>query len=184
MNSTFPDFQEKHGIDNNRRGIPSKVIDFYRERIPNEIIQEWEAVGWGSYGNGLIWLVDPQKFEDLLEDWGVRDTDSCVLVRTSFGDLFLWKDSSFWRVSVKYGRLMELTEVSEILFEIIFCDDIYLNDALNIKLHNEATKKLGILEEEDCYAFEPAIALGGGGDLESIKVVKLREHLHFLSQLI
>jgi hypothetical protein len=59
-----------------------------------------------------------------------------------------------------------------------------LDDVLDQKLFQKARKKLGPIEYDECYGFEPAIALGGPGTLSTLRRVKLREHLSLLAQLV
>ena len=55
---------------------------------------------------------------------------------------------------------------------------------LEQKLFRKALKKLGPLQHDECFGFEPAIALGGSESVENVRIVKLREHLSILSQLV
>jgi hypothetical protein len=45
-------------------------------------------------------------------------------------------------------------------------------------------KRLGRLRFDQCYAFEPVLALGGTGEAETTKIVKIREYLGILSQIV
>ena len=55
---------------------------------------------------------------------------------------------------------------------------------LKASLFERARELLGPPERDECYAFEPALALGGPGTLETIRRVQLREHLGILAQLV
>lgn len=46
-----------------------------------------------------------------------------------------------------------------------------------------AKKKLGILKEDEMYAFVPALMLGGRPDLKNLEKLKAIEHLILLSQI-
>jgi hypothetical protein len=46
-----------------------------------------------------------------------------------------------------------------------------------------AKKKLGLLTQDEMYAFVPALAFGGSRDLANLEKVKAVEHLILLSQI-
>lgn len=179
----FTKFNQKHGSGMKCRKIPNEKIKLYKDKLPENILLEWNNSGWCGYSDGLIWIVDPCNFHNILEDWIGESQSSFVFARTSFGDMFVWQESSVWHLSPMYNEHFRITSMIEILFEVTLCSDEYLTDALNMELHKKAVDRLGILNYDECYAFEPAIALGGSGTLDNIRVVKLLEHLNFLYQL-
>lgn len=87
-------------------------------------------------------------------------------------------------LDVLYGRITERTKNVEVLFEYTLSKDSYLDDVVGRKLFNEVLPKLGSLKSDECYAFVPALALGGSYDVKSLQKVKLREHLAMLRQLV
>lgn len=179
----FKKFQERHGLPKQSCVVPATTINNYQSLLPNLLIDEWKEFGWCSYAKGLIWLVNPDDFKDILEEWKIDFESSFVFARTSFGDMLLWDTERVKYISVLYKDIFNLSESLSVIFDITLCDQNYLEDVLDIKLHNEAVKKLGILEYDQCYAFEPALALGGSGNIETIRKAKLREYLYLLSQL-
>ncbi len=176
-------FQEKHGSPEQCRTVPSEIIKNYQNFLPNLIIAEWNEVGWCSYSQGLIWIVNPSDFQTILQEWQINFESSFVFARTSFGDLILWDGERVKYLSVLYKDIFNLSEDLRILFNLTLCDQSYLEDVLDIELHKKAVKKLGRLQYDECYTFEPALALGGSGDIETVNKAKLRECLYFLSQL-
>lgn len=50
-------------------------------------------------------------------------------------------------------------------------------------LFKRALRKLGPLQSDEMYGFEPALTIGGTPNLEHLVKVKMVEHLVFLSQL-
>jgi hypothetical protein len=106
-----------------------------------------------------------------------------VFARTAFGDLFLWRNNQVEFLSTQYARFAELTDDISLVFEHSLCDDRYLNNGLDRKLTVKATKKLGPLSPDECYGFEPVLALGGSGKIDTVQKVKLVEYLSMLSQV-
>jgi hypothetical protein len=57
--TTFPDFHKKHGAGENCVAAPKDVIEQYRSRLPDPLLELWQQSGWCSYAKGLIWIVNP-----------------------------------------------------------------------------------------------------------------------------
>lgn len=164
--------------------VSQKTIDQYKDRLPATLIDHWKEQGWCGYLNGLLWIVNPQDFEAAIVDWVTeQDQPAFVFARTSFGDLFVWANNQVYFLSIHHGWFEDLTVDMEIFFNGILCDKQYLNIGLRGALHQKALPKLGALEPDECYAFVPALALGGSEEVRSLQRVKLREHLAFLVQL-
>jgi len=66
----------------------------------------------------------------------------------------------------------------------LLCDPEIREKILRAPLFEKALPLLGSPSRDECYAFEPALALGGSGDLETIRRVKMREALGVLAQLV
>lgn len=184
MKSKFQEFRNKYCLDEQRKEVSLSIIQGYKGKLPDDILKEWEDVGWGSYGQGFFWLVNPSDFQDLLKEWKCYSSESYVFARTSFGDMYVWKDSAIWHISVHYGELSRLTKMPEILFDVTLCSEGYVNDVLDMELHIKAVQEVGSLKYSESYCFEPALALGGTKSVEKISIVKMREHVYFLSQIM
>lgn len=180
----FKDFKKKHGPAAQCRPATPKAIATYREKLPGLLIAEWEESGWCSYGDGLIWLVDPDFLMVSVREWLGKSSHAVPFARSAFGHLFLWDDAGGHMLDPQHGTLAKIVNKIEIVFDYVLCRKEYLEDVLDQKLFVKARKRLGGLEFDECYGFEPAIALGGPGTLDTLRRVKLREHLSILSQLV
>lgn len=58
-----------------------------------------------------------------------------------------------------------------------------IDDIKEKKLFQRALKKLGRLSQDEMYAFEPALCLGGLSILGNLRKVKIIPHLFLLEQL-
>jgi hypothetical protein len=165
--------------------VPDEVIDRYAARLPAPLIGHWRDAGWCGYAGGLIWVVNPLGFEDVLVEWGdLFAGDALVFARTAFGNLFVWQDGKVHFASIHYGWKKSLTDNVEIFFEVLLCDDRYVAEGLDGRLYWKALPRLGRPAADECYAFVPALVMGGPGTAETLHRVKLREHLGFLAQVI
>jgi hypothetical protein len=59
----------------------------------------------------------------------------------------------------------------------------HFNDESGTPMFERALKKLGPLESDEMYAFEPALIAGGKMDVDKLAKVKLDQHLTILRQL-
>jgi hypothetical protein len=178
----FPKFLTKNGPAIDCTPATATVINKYAKTLPAPLIEFWKERGWCGYANGLIWLVNPADFADVLEDWDVPKK-SIAFGRTAFGDLFLWAEKQVQFLFVHHGRITEMTDDIEMFVEMMLCNDDYLENGLMGKQYKKLVKRLGQPGPDECYAFVPALALGGKGDLATVQRVKLREQLAILAQL-
>ena len=72
-----------------------KIIAAYEHKLPEQLFKYWRELGWCAYGDGLIWMVNPAEYEEVLQNW-IEGTvfedrdDLSVVARTAFGELYIW----------------------------------------------------------------------------------------------
>ena len=181
--AAFSKFKKKHGAGAFCTSAPQDIINSYQNRLPAPLLEKWQESGWCCYGKGLIWLVNPLDFNEVLEDWLDASENALIFGRTAFGDLFLWHNDEVQYLHTQYARLESLVNDINFFFEFALCDDGYLDTVLDRKLFRKALKQLGQLKRDECYGFEPVLALGGSGEIDTVRKVKLREYLGLLSQV-
>ncbi len=182
--SPFVTFLETHRPSTECRKVPSARVKDFEAIFPQPLLQHWQAEGWCGYADGLLWVVDPHELEDPLKEWLEKEYEPAwAFARTAFGDVLFWHDEKAYYLHVLYGKVAELTDDLELLFEYTLCQDSYLNKVVDRKLFKKALARLGSLASDECYAFVPAIAMGGSSKVNTIEKAKLREHLSFLAQL-
>ncbi len=150
------------------RSVPAEKLTRFAGKLPEQLLSYWRLYGWSGYGNGLFWTVDPDAFEPALEAWigdmpFMKEDSYHVIARSAFGELFLWgaRSGKSIKIMSHWGQ----------------------NDCLDRPLFDRAVKSLGPLAADEMYGFEPALALGGKAELESLRRVKAVEHLVLLAQL-
>jgi hypothetical protein len=196
------EFINEFGEPTHRTTVPAESIERWRGRLPDQLLTYWQQEGWCGYANGLIWTVDPEDYEDLIDEW-LEDTpleglDSFhVIARTAFGDLFACGEKVGPVVNVScqlhavfaLARELRAKSQADLDFEVrgFFggstrrgCDMTTEHDGY---LFERAVKKLGPLAPDEMFALEPALAAGGTIALENLARVKLDPHLTILRQL-
>ncbi|MDQ1639053.1 MAG: hypothetical protein QOF62_2392 [Pyrinomonadaceae bacterium] len=182
--SHFEDFERTYGPPENCEKPTEEVIRQNEAALPKELLDHWREVGWCSYGKGLLWFVNPQQFEGVIDDWVEFEPGSAlVFLRTAFAHLYLWHDGYVYSLDVQRGGLSQVTKDITRIFTLL-CNPQMQEKILRVPLYEEAMKRLGPPDRDECYGFEPALALGGPGTVDTIKRVKIREHLGILAQLV
>jgi hypothetical protein len=195
-------FIGEFGEATQRVEVPLAKIEKWRGKLPDQLLKYWEQEGWCAYTNGLFWTVDPDEYEDLIDEW-LKDTkleqlDSFhIIARSAFGDLYACGERTGRSITVAcpLNAISALrTELSpktkddlDLSIRAFFAfsepTDFDLRDEHGKPLFERATKKLGLLEADEVYGFEPAIVLGGKMRLENLSKLKLDVHLTVLRQL-
>jgi len=198
----FDYFIGKFGEPTHRTAVPADSIERWRGRLPEQLLTYWQQEGWCGYADGLLWTVDPDDYEDLIDEW-LEDTpleglDSFhVIARSAFGKLYACgeKVGPVVTVSCPLHAIFALTKelhprtAEDLDFKIrgFFggktrraCDLTTDHDGY---LFERALAKLGPLAPDEMYALEPALAAGGTIALENLARVKLDPHLTILRQL-
>lgn len=180
--------------------VPDTSLAKYKYKLPAQLLTFWEQDGWGCYGNGIFWIVNPDDFTGILAMW-LLDTELAkidsyhVFARNAFGDLYVWGE--------KYQR--HFTIIS--LYNTIYVDmqsmqrsvknpNLEMESFLVTKekksfdrfdvegklLFGRALSRLGSLKYDEMYGFEPALIAGGSQEIEKLVKVQLFAHLAILRQ--
>ena len=199
INEEMVDLFEDNGAFSNSRKIGSEIIEKYTGILPEFLIQLWRQRGIGSWAGGFLSLCIPSDFDGLLSqvfhaDKDFSHQDCHVLGYSAFGQILAWSERH-WIVEIDLlrGRMScpgliypeKKTDPDMSVLLSILTDNETLNayDDDGKPLFARARKKLGPLEQGECYGFFPALAMGGAPDLKNLKRVKALEHFIFLAQL-
>lgn len=163
--------------------VDDNLISKYREIAPPELITHWQTDGLRCYGNGLLWFGNPDSLGQAAVSFSSELSEHLVFARTAFGDLYSTKNDSVYLTQVQTGEVFMCSKGFDIFGFLSLHDDEYVEGSLLKPLFVQASKKLGPISSDECYAFTPALVLGGDGTLETLKKVKLSEYLDILSQL-
>lgn len=160
-------------------------MEKYRGRLPDGLVDEWTTNGWCRYANDVFWFVNPDLYVDVvsqwLPEWAAEDA-AVVFARSPFGDLLVSHDGKPGQLNVHYGRYVEIGGRLDVFLGYVL-DSGYVDHAMDGELARQAVGKLGALEDDEMFTFEPALALGGAHELGYVQKVKLFPQLSLLAQL-
>ncbi|NUT63115.1 GAD-like domain-containing protein [Herbaspirillum sp. C9C3] len=181
--------------------VPAASFEKWRGKLPDQLLKYWKREGWCEYVNGLFCTVDPDDYEDIVDQWladtGLNEIDAFhVIGRSAFGDLYLFGEKTGRSVTIaatlnmitvlqnklKEKRKRELDFSIRCFFSFIKPSQLDMEDENGQPLFERARSKLGPLEPHEIYGFEPAIVLGGKVLLENLAKVNAKVHLTILRQ--
>ncbi|MFW3166751.1 GAD-like domain-containing protein [Pseudomonas syringae pv. syringae] len=194
MDEHYAFFLQKFGPAMERREVPASSIAKYKHRLPDQLLDYWADHGWSGYAEGLFWTVNPQDYEEILDQW-LSDTKFCsqdnyhVIARSAFGKLYVWGEKNGVSLTITSSMARYVERESKFKGDAL---DLGIRAFFSTKspktngfeeLFLPALETLGLLKADEMYGFVPALALGGPMELKNLKKVKTIEHLTFLSQL-
>ena len=208
MNKFFDNFYNYAGFGPAIKAtMPTQeTLDFFKDKLPERLLEYWQEYGFCGWGNGIFWMVNPQDYHEILQTWlegtefaerEKNGSDSYYVIgRGAFGDLIVWGKTSgrSIKINANFGmffprdgtkKLKERGEERsvELFFATMSKESYDQDDVSESPLFERALNKLSPLEADEMYAFVPALVLGGVNKLENLQKVKAIEHLNFLAEL-
>jgi len=197
----FQSMIDNLGEATSRREVPAASIDKYQSKLPPALLGYWREEGWCSYADGLFWIVDPDAYKATLDMWlqgsGLAEIDNYhVIARDAFGSLYAWGERYQRKITVSSlaGGIVALKNQLQkanpqpdrslgIFLGSTRRDSLDFDDNQGKPLFQRALAKLGPVAEDEMYAFEPGLCIGGKADLEQMVKVNMVEQLMILDQL-
>lgn len=192
----FADFAPRPDV----RPAPASSIARYRGELPDRLLRLWESNGWGGYGDGLFWIVDPEAYAPVVEAW-LEDTPFSTfdryhaIARSAFGWLFLWGAQTGPSLSISTpqamlnakgdGKTLAPEKADVTISSFLISKQRRLLDECDARkkpLFERAARKLGPLAADEMYGYEPALAIGGSNDLENLVKVNAIVHMSILAE--
>ncbi len=192
---------ERFGPPFAKRDVPPEKIEKFRGKLPDKLLEYWQAYGWCGYAEGLLWTVDPDEWEHVLDAW-IGDTPFMerdayyVIARSAFGELILWGTNTGQSLKIvpSYGWAFPAFDAEafrkrgpdrsiQLFFSSSSRETYDLSDLKDKPLFEQALAKLGPLDHDTMYGFVPALALGGQPSVDNLQKLDAHVHLEILSQL-
>lgn len=156
--------------------VEDRIINKYKGKVPQEIIDFWEKYGFGSFLGGYLKSVNPEVFEEVLKEGSQRFQDGIVLFATGMGDLIIWSNNYVRVLNYRYGRIDTIMAGFDFFFDDL--NDIGFREKdLKWAPYEEAVNLLGTTEYDECFGYVPLLGLGGSEKVENLEKVKLIEHI-------
>ncbi len=161
------------------------LIESYQGRLPDDLLGFWQEFGFGNFMNGYLKIFDPMDYQPFMEkSYSVYKEPTIVFGATGFGDLLIWEGEYVKQLNYRLGTTKNCGSSIEMLFDVRFARWDVVEQSMQAKQFRPAVERLGEPAIDECFAYVPALALGGSEKVENIQKVKLREHLSILAQIV
>lgn len=189
-------------IEIDKKPTPEFIAQ-HEHTFPEYLFYIWDKLGFASFEHGGFWLVNPIEYEDILElclkDTNFPEHDEFyVISRSAFGELYTVGKNTRSKLTIDMVNLRiyptlrddenntELALLRSLLSSITMegskkAIDIF--DKNENLLFDRCLTSLGALKENEIYAFEPPVVLGGPQLIENIRKADLFQYIPFVAQL-
>ena len=191
LDEDFEWFLEKFGEPRKTQSVTQELLNKYRGKLPDRLLEYWQEYGFCSFKDGLFWIVNPDEYQDTMKTWlkgtGILEIDTFhVFSRSGFGSLYLWgeKTGHSWRIDIRDAEIFhkknyekdilngKSSELIMTFFSITAINSIDLEDVdTDESIFESAVEKFGSLKQDEMFTFEPALFLGGEQTLKTVNKV-------------
>lgn len=197
LDEMFEGFLEDFGRPEQQVSCSDVALEKFKNKLPERLLEYWHEYGFCSFKQGLFWIVNPDDYEDTLDEWleqtNIPDDDIYhVFARSAFGDLFIWGEETGYKyeLNTANGWIIEQDGkpknnhniAIERFFGLADVEEYDIEDDNGEYLFESCIEKFGELEPDEMYGFEPSLIVGGETILENINKVNIFVHLSILAQ--
>lgn len=205
MQHDFAEIPLRAGPPSDVQEVPSEIVESYRGRVPEALLEFWQEVGWCSYQNGYFWVCDPRMFAGVLaevfkDDPEYADSDFVIFKYDAFGKLYGWSNRyKIVMLDIAAYNPVFSTQEDEVRPETPepWSDEKYIANSIalareereyyaenDLNDFERGLASLGRLRDGEIYGYSPAFALGGSGAPETLIKAQIVEHLLMLVQFV
>lgn len=168
------------------------LIEAYRGLLPDALLELWRTAGIGQYNSGLLSVIDPDRYKEMLWGWLMReeeDPSRLPIALSAFGSIFYYRrlsdegDEDVTLINPHTSEGAVLVWSLEDFFNETLCDPEFIEDTLEAPLFREALAINGPLATDQMYCYLPALRLGGSPSANALDRGDAATHLNFLLDL-
>ena len=185
-------FINKFSVDQAGNTVSFETVKKYQAYLPEALLELWQNHGFGFYGNGLLQIINPELYQDVLWSWLMKDQPDMTrlpIAISAFGLVFYYRllsedgdeDVSFIDphnsdIGVTAWSLTDF-------FNDWICDDEIIEQFLEKSALAKAQTQYDKLTDNQRYCYLPALRLGGRASDLNLDKGDAATHLDFLYQL-
>ena len=164
--------------------IKQELLQKYKTIVPDELEKIWEDYGFGRLMGGYLKVINPEDYQELLNETYFRGNISVPILTTAFGDIVTFEEGQYiGMVKYKNGNFVMLAKNFKRFVQNLE-DDYFVEKYFHIAQYTEAVNKLGKLNQGECFGYVPLLGLGGSEKVDNLKKVKIREYIELISQMV
>ncbi len=184
--------------------VPAKTdeIEKYRGKLPDQLLEYWQILGFSGFADGLFWLTNPDDYQHILdrflEDTPFEQQDIYyVIARNAWGELQIYGEKTGNSLEIS-PHLNWITTESGNENDIkagnatqTIKDFLALQDPERLDIENNqgkplfpsALKKDGSLASNEVYGFSPFLFTGGEKKISNIERCDIFAHLNLIADM-
>src|SRR5690554_2160618 len=160
--------------------VPREIIDKYRDKLGEDVIEIWEKYGFGSTFKGYLKIVNPDDLQELLEETYPIPLEEIPVFVTGMGDIVVCDNrGNFVILDYRHQRIQVLWVDQKIKW--YFFDDEFQETFWQWNPYFEAVEKYGEPGYDECFGYEPLLSLGGDESVDSLSKVNYKIHIYLIS---
>ena len=179
--SKFDEFEDSNGPRIGCQPLTPAGRKIIEGHLPKSFVDFWDETGVCGYVDGAFWFCDPSVYQAYADN-NVDLSGSFVIGRNAFADLFVWHQEAIYGYTPLTGQKSELTPHVEIYFNKMFSSTHARKYLLRHAEFRAARARLGRAGADECYGYVPLPALGGSGEPDTLRRVKILPYLEIVRQ--
>lgn len=168
-----------------------ELIADYKDYLPQCILELWSEHGFGTYGNGLIQIINPDLYKENLWGWLMTDEDltRIPVAISAFGDIFYYRQlddegsEDIAYIDPHTSATGVLAWSAEEFFNEWCCDEEVISDFFRKEEVKDVEQLKGSLTHDEIYYYAPALRLGGTPSINTMDRGNALAQLDILLQL-
>jgi hypothetical protein len=198
MKREYSEFFEEFDQAKRYAVVADDLLAKYRGILPESLLEVWQEQGWGSYGDGLFWTVNPAEYDWLVDGWvrpleGMPEDRYFVIARSAFGEFYCVREHGakvfticcpFAAVMARRTQLADgsVEEALALFFGGRMPEDFDFGDENDQPMFAAARSALGPLGPNEIYGFAPMLAMGGQANIANLQKLDLGVHIDIIKQ--
>ena len=160
--------------------VPREIIDKYRDKLGEDVIEIWEKYGFGSTFKGYLKIINPDDLQELLEETYPVPLEEIPVFVTGMGDIIVCDNrGNFVILDYRHQRIKVLWVRQKIKW-------YYFNDEFQERYwqwnpYFEAVEKYGEPGYDECFGYEPLLSLGGDESVDCLSKVNYKIHIYLIT---
>ena len=186
----YEEFLEK-SLNSKKQAVDDVFITKYADLSYPELTALWQEVGLGSYCDGMLKIINPSDYQDVLNSCYVMDYDKSFLpfMCTAFGDVFAYVENSKLNnyivyLNIRYGTYLILPDNLVLLLNKIIFNKSILKGWFDLENYPAMQEVIGTPGYDECFGYSPLLAMGGSENIDNVRIVKTLPYIDISTQTI
>ncbi|WJE11134.1 GAD-like domain-containing protein [Pseudoalteromonas sp. JC3] len=184
--------------------VPATTADIeaYRGKLPDQLLEYWQILGFSGFADGLFWLTNPADYQDILdrflEDTPFEQHDIYyVIARNAWGKLQVYGEKTgvsleisphlnWMTTSVGSEQDIAAGKANQTAKDFIALQDperLDIKDNQRKPLFPATLKKQGPLNADEVYGFAPFLFMGGEKKVKNIEKCDIFAYLNLIADM-